>query len=214
MFSFSLIHDSAEWCTIGHRVDLWCEFAFALVLPGWSIVCVELCRNEGKCIKNAFQGIAMTSYRIYHLLVLPLLSYRARWVTRDSLALRLPLRSFPYYSISLFAFFLASIYLSLSRSFLTSWRVSVLEGRAEFESRSLGWISALVEVCPAPARWDQEKQRKWNGSEEKKMREETFCALLGRYLNQGACDAVLSCFISRFTRKKLSEHLLHFIPLM
>lgn len=99
---------------------------------------VELCRNEGKCVRKAFQGAGMTSRCIYHLLVLPPLSCWARWVTHYSLALiSLSFLSFSHasatLSVSLLPFFYTLLSLHLSLPFclllglwnsVSPWRMS------------------------------------------------------------------------------------------
>lgn len=79
MLHFSLISDSAQQ---NFRYDVSLHFPWlGLASVQYCFCGVELCRNEGKCVRKAFQDAGLTSCCIFHLLVLPLLSCWGRWVT-------------------------------------------------------------------------------------------------------------------------------------
>ncbi len=244
MPSFFLIYDSAQW-TIG-KVYVWCEFAFAVALLGWFIVSsgVELCRNEGKCVRKAFQGAGMTSRCIYHLLVLPLLSCWARWVTHYSLALiSSSLLSFSHtsatLSISVLPFFIHSSHLSLSFLLLLGlwnsvnpWRMSwvwkPLIGINECTFRSFsnllgGAKSGLKKEAGSGKETERvgsekrDKRERDRGRPREIVHQGALSTLLGRYLNLNVCDAVLPCFInllSSLSREKSPQKTIYSFSLM
>lgn len=129
MLSFFLIYDFAESCTIG-KAWFWCEFAFVIAPLGLSIVFMAFgaLQKWVKVHKKAFQGTAVVSYCIYHLLVLPLFFYWTIWVTSIywlCSLLFIPINLFISFKINFWPIYLNLFFLSFEKCQFTMDELSL-----------------------------------------------------------------------------------------